>query len=169
MPIAHEPKESAVPPIVPNLWFDTEAEDAAHFYVSVFPNSKITQVLRYGEAGMREAGMVMTVGFDLDGQPFTAINGGPQFEFGEAISFLVTCANQEEVDYYWGELSNGGEEGRCGWLKDRFGVSWQVVPDGLVALLTDSDPRRVERVTEVMLGMTKLDLETLSAAAESAP
>ena len=117
-----------MPRITPNLWFDTESKEAAEFYVSVFPNSKITTVTHYGEAGPREAGMVLTVDFVLDGQRFTAINGGPDFHFNEAISLLIECADQDEVDYYWSKLSEGGEEGPCGWLKDRYGLSWQVVP-----------------------------------------
>lgn len=155
-----------MPTITPNLWFDTEAEEAARFYVSVFPNSEITRILNYGEAGMREAGMVMTVDFILDGQPFTAINGGLQFQFDEAISFLVECADQKEVDHYWRRLTEGGEEGPCGWLKDRYGVSWQVVPTGLGELLADPDPQRAERATAAMLAMKKLDLAVISAAAD---
>ena len=117
-----------MPRITPNLWFDTESEEAAAFYVSVFPNSKITGVTHYGEGGPRPADMVMTVDFVLDGQEFTAINGGTQFTFDEAISLLVNCADQAEIDYYWSSLSEGGEEGQCGWLKDKYGLSWQVVP-----------------------------------------
>ncbi len=155
-----------MPRIVPNLWFDTEAEEAAEFYISIFPNSQITRVLHYGAAGLREAGMVMTVDFTLDGQPVTAINGGPQFHFDEAISLLVECADQNEVDYYWGQLSAGGEESRCGWLKDRYGVSWQVVPAGLVELLGDPDSGRAERAMQAVLGMAKLDLAAVYAAAQ---
>src|SRR6266508_3914007 len=123
-------QESAMPRITPNLWFDTEGEDAAQFYVSVFPNSEIRNVSYYGEAGPRSAGTVMTVDFVLDGQEFTAITGGPQFTFDEAISLLVNCADQEEINYYWTKLSEGGEEGPCGWLRNRYGLSWQVVPTG---------------------------------------
>ncbi len=155
-----------MPRLVPNLWFDTEAEEAAEFYISVFSNSQITRVLRYGAAGLREAGMVMTVDFTLDGQPFTAINGGPQFHFDEAISLLVECADQDEVDCYWTRLSEESEESRCGWLKDRFGVSWQIVPAGLVELLGHPDSGRAERAMQAVLGMTKLDLAAVHAAAE---
>src|SRR5688572_10845395 len=123
-----------MPRIRPNLWFDTEAEEAAESYVSVFPNSKIVDVVRYGEAGPREAGLVMLALFELDGQPFTANNGGPQFSFDEAVSFEIECADQEEVDYYWTVLTEGGEESQCGWLKDKFGLSWQVIPRALGAL-----------------------------------
>jgi predicted 3-demethylubiquinone-9 3-methyltransferase (glyoxalase superfamily) len=154
-----------MPRITPNLWFDTEGEEAAKFYVSVFPNSKINHVSHYGEAGPRPAGMVLTVDFELDGQPFTAINGGPEFTFDEAISMLVTCADQQEVDYYWTKLAEGGQEGPCGWLKDRFGLSWQVVPRRLEELLSDPDTGRSERAMRAMLGMKKLDVAALEAAA----
>ena len=120
-----------MPRITPNLWFDTQGKEAAEFYVSVFPNSKITNVTHYGEAGPREAGTVLTVDFVLDGQEYTAINGGPEFTFDEAISLLINCADQDEIDYYWEKLSDGGEEGPCGWLKDKYGLSWQVVPVGM--------------------------------------
>jgi len=155
-----------MPRITPNLWFDTEGLEAAEFYVSVFPNSKITNVSHYGEAGPRPAGMVLTVEFELDGQPFTAINGGPEFTFDEAVSFLVNCADQEEVDYYWAKLSEGGEEGPCGWLKDRFGLSWQIIPAVMADLLTDPDPGRSQRAMRAMLGMKKIDLAALHAAAD---
>ena len=154
-----------MPRITPNLWFDTEALEAAEFYVSVFPNSEVTNVTHYNEAGPREAGMILTVDFELDGQRVTAINGGPQFHFDEAISLLIDCKDQEEVDYYWAKLSQGGEEGPCGWVKDRYGLSWQVVPDVLPKLLADPDPARAARVTEAMMGMTKLDVPALQAAA----
>jgi predicted 3-demethylubiquinone-9 3-methyltransferase (glyoxalase superfamily) len=157
-----------MPSITPNLWFDTQGEEAAEFYVSVFPNSKITNVTHYGDAGPREAGLVMTVDFVLDGQEFTAINGGPEFTFSEAVSLLVNCADQEEVDYYWAKLSEGGEEGPCGWLKDRYGFSWQVCPIGLNELINDPDQARVQRVMTAMFGMKKLDLAALQAAADSA-
>lgn len=155
-----------MPSITPNLWFDTEGEEAAEFYVAVFPNSKITNVTRYGEAGPREAGTVMTVDFVLDGQEFTAINGGPEFTFSESVSFLINCADQEEVDYYWSRLSEGGEEGPCGWLKDRYGLSWQVCPVGLNELINDSDQERTQRVMRAMFEMKKLDLAALQAAAD---
>jgi predicted 3-demethylubiquinone-9 3-methyltransferase (glyoxalase superfamily) len=157
-----------MPRITPNLWFDTESEEAAEFYVSVFPNSKITNVTYYNEAGPRPAGTVLTVDFVLDGQEYTAINGGPQFTFDEAISLLVNCADQEEVDYYWDKLSEGGEEGQCGWLKDKFGLSWQVAPEGMVEVLNDPDPARGERAMKAMFGMRKLDVAALRAAADSA-
>ena len=128
-----------MPRITPNLWFDTEGEEAAEFYVSVFPNSKITNVTYYGEAGPGTAGTVLTVDFVLDGQEYTAINGGPQFTFDEAISLSINCADQDEVDYYWDKLTEGGEESQCGWLKDKFGLSWQVVPAGMAEMLNDPD------------------------------
>lgn len=156
-----------MPPITPNLWFDTESEDAAKFYVSVFPNSEIKNLSHYGEAGPREAGMVLTVDFVLDGQRFTAINGGPEFKFDEAISFLINCKDQDEIDYYWEKLSEGGEEGPCGWLKDKFGLSWQVVPAEMEALLTDPDPGRSQRAMKCMLGMKKIDLAAIKAAADA--
>ncbi|HWH34167.1 MAG TPA: VOC family protein [Acidimicrobiales bacterium] len=153
--------------ITPNLWFDTEGQEAAEFYVSVFPNSQIDAITHYGETGPREAGMVMTVEFTLDGQPFTAINGGPEFRFTEAISLLVNCADQEEVDYYWAKLTEGGgEEGPCGWCKDRFGLSWQVCPVGMVEMLNDPDRARAERAMAAMLQMHKLDLAALQSAAD---
>lgn len=155
-----------MPKITPNLWFDTQAEQAAEFYTSVFPNSKVHAVTRYGEAGPREAGMVMTVHFELDGQEFVAINGGPEFTFDEAVSFEIRCADQAEVDYYWERLSDGGEEGPCGWLKDRYGLSWQVVPEGLIDALNDPDPERAQRSMKAMLGMTKIEVSALRAAAD---
>jgi predicted 3-demethylubiquinone-9 3-methyltransferase (glyoxalase superfamily) len=155
-----------MPRITPNLWFDTQGLEAAEFYVSVFPNSKITNVSRYGEAGPREAGMVLTVDFELDGQPYTAINGGPHFTFNEAISLLINCADQDEVDYYWDKLLEGGEPSQCGWLKDKFGLSWQVVPTGMGDLMADPDPERSQRAMKAMLGMVKLDLAALQAAAD---
>jgi predicted 3-demethylubiquinone-9 3-methyltransferase (glyoxalase superfamily) len=157
-----------MPRITPNLWFDTQGEEAAEFYVSVFPNSKVTNVTHYGDAGPREAGLVMTVDFVLDGQELTAINGGPEFTFSEAVSLLINCADQEEVDYYWAKLSDGGEEGPCGWLKDRYGFSWQVCPVGLNELINDPDRARVQRVMTAMFGMKKLDLAALEAAADPA-
>jgi predicted 3-demethylubiquinone-9 3-methyltransferase (glyoxalase superfamily) len=154
------------PRIVPNLWFDTQAEEAAQFYCSVFPNSRVVTVTRYTEAGPGPAGSVMTVEFELDGQRFVGINGGPQFPFTEAVSFQVDCADQAEVDAYWATLSDGGEEGPCGWLKDRFGLSWQVVPPGMAELFSDPDPSRAQRAMKAMFGMTKLDLAALRAAAD---
>src|SRR3954471_7460900 len=155
--------------ITPNLWFDTEAKEAANFYVSVFKRSRIVAVARYTDAGPREAGMVMTVDFELDGQRFTAINGGPEFTFDEAVSFAVTCEDQDEVDYYWEKLTDGGEEGPCGWLKDPYGVSCQVVPAGMEEMFADPDPGRAERAMRAMLGMRKIDIAALHAAADSVP
>jgi predicted 3-demethylubiquinone-9 3-methyltransferase (glyoxalase superfamily) len=157
-----------MPRIIPNLWFDTEGEQAAEFYVSVFPNSKITNVTRYGEAGPREAGSVMTVEFELDGEPFVALNGGPDFTFNEALSLEIACADQAEVDHYWSKLSEQGEEGPCGWLKDRYGLSWQVVPTVMNDLIKDPDPARAQRAMAAMLGMKKLDVAALVAAADGA-
>jgi predicted 3-demethylubiquinone-9 3-methyltransferase (glyoxalase superfamily) len=154
--------------IVPNLWLDTEAEEAAEFYLSVFNNSRVVNVSHYTEAGPREAGTVMTVEFELDGQRFVAINGGPEFKFTEAVSFQVTCETQDEIDYYWAALSDGGEEGPCGWLKDRYGLSWQVVPSGMEELFADPDPKRAERAMRA-LGMRKLDIAALRAAADGVP
>lgn len=152
--------------IVPNLWFDTEAEEAANFYVSVFEDARIVNVTHYTEAGPRPAGMVMTVEFELGGERFVGINGGPEFKFDEAVSFQITCEDQDEVDYYWTRLSEGGEEGPCGWLKDRFGLSWQVVPTGMEELFADPDPERAQRAMKAMLGMRKLDLAALRRAAD---
>jgi predicted 3-demethylubiquinone-9 3-methyltransferase (glyoxalase superfamily) len=152
--------------ITPCLWFDTEGEEAATFYTSVFPNSRILDVARYGEAGPRPAGTAMTVSFELNGVKFTALNGGPEFKFSEAISFQVSCESQEEVDGYWSKLSEGGEESQCGWLKDRFGLSWQIVPARLVELLQDPDPERAQRVMAAMLKMKKIEIADLERAAE---
>ncbi|MCX4728764.1 VOC family protein [Streptomyces sp. NPDC090052] len=157
-----------MPRITPNLWFDTEGEEAAAFYVSVFPRSEIKHVTHYTAAGPRPAGTVLTVDFVLDGQEYTAINGGPQFTFDEAISLMVKCADQEEIDYYWAKLSEGGQEGPCGWLKDKYGVSWQVAPTGLHEILTDPDPTRGERAMKAVFGMKKLDLAAIRAAADRA-
>ncbi len=151
-------------PITPCLWFDTQGEEAAEFYTSVFPNSKIAAITRYGSAGPRAEGMVMTVTFELNGQSFMALNGGPDFTFNEAISLEVLCENQEEVDNYWGTLSEGGEEGPCGWLKDKFGVSWQIVPSRLYELIQDPDPEKSQRAMEAMLGMKKIEIEGLERA-----
>jgi predicted 3-demethylubiquinone-9 3-methyltransferase (glyoxalase superfamily) len=151
--------------ITPCLWFDTEGEEAAEFYISVFPNSRIVDVGRYGEAGPREAGTVMAVSFELGGQKFVALNGGPEFTFSEAISFQVSCEDQDEVDYYWNALSEGGEEGPCGWLKDRFGLSWQIVPTRLMELLSDPDKERAQRAMAAMLEMKKIVIAEVEAAA----
>ena len=154
--------------ITPCLWFDTEGEDAARFYTSIFPNSKLTEVARYGSAGPRPEGTVMTVSFELDGQEFLALNGGPQFTFSEALSFQVFCKTQDEVDAYWTKLSEGGEEGPCGWLKDRFGLSWQIVPTVLPKLLADPDAAKSQRVMQAMLGMKKIQIDELEQAAAAA-
>jgi predicted 3-demethylubiquinone-9 3-methyltransferase (glyoxalase superfamily) len=151
--------------ITPCLWFDTDGEDAARFYTSVFPNSRIVNVAHYGSAGPRPEGTVMTVEFELDGKPFVALNGGPEFTFDEAISFQVSCEGQEEVDHYWSALSEGGEEGPCGWLKDRFGLSWQIVPTALPELLGDPDQEKAQRVMAAMLEMKKIDVAALERAA----
>lgn len=154
--------------ITPFLWFDNQAEAAAKFYVSVFENSKITNVARYGEAGAKASGMpkgtAMTVTFQLEGQDFTALNGGRHFKFTEAISFVVNCETQTEVDELWEKLSDGGEEGPCGWLKDKYGLSWQIVPTVLVKMLQDKDARKSERVMKAMLQMRKIDIEDLKRA-----
>jgi predicted 3-demethylubiquinone-9 3-methyltransferase (glyoxalase superfamily) len=157
-----------MPEITPFLWFDTEGEDAAKFYTSVFPNSKILDVSRYGSAGPRTEGMVMTVSFELDGKKVTALNGGPNFKFNEAVSFYVSCKNQEEVDAYWSKLSEGGEEGPCGWLKDKFGLSWQIVPTALEELLSDPDREKSQRVMKAMLSMKKIEIAALEEAAAQA-
>jgi predicted 3-demethylubiquinone-9 3-methyltransferase (glyoxalase superfamily) len=153
--------------IVPCLWFDTEGEEAAEFYTSIFPNSKIVSVAHYGEAMPRPAGTVMTVNFELNGQEFLALNGGPEFSFSEAISFQVFCKDQDEVDRYWNALTKGGEEGPCGWLKDRFGLSWQIVPTRLTELLQDPDPGRSHRAMQAMLEMKKIEIAELERAADA--
>ena len=157
--------------VSPCLWFDTQAEEAANFYVSVFKNSRIKQISRYGKAGRevhgKEAGSVMVVEFEIEGQTFTALNGGPHFKFTEAISFVVSCRTQQEVDYFWKKLSAGGHEGQCGWLKDRFGVSWQIVPTVLGDLLSGEDTAKSERVMQALLQMVKLDIKKLKQASRS--
>jgi predicted 3-demethylubiquinone-9 3-methyltransferase (glyoxalase superfamily) len=154
--------------ITPFLWFDSQAEEAAIFYVSIFKQSRIGAITRYDDEGSKAAGRpkdsIMTVEFELDGQKFTALNGGPLFKFTEAISLVVNCENQREVDHFWDKLSAGGEEVQCGWLKDRFGVSWQVVPTILIELLQDKDPERSRRVMAAMLKMKKLDIDALRKA-----
>ena len=152
--------------ITPNLWFDTHAEEAAQYYCSIFPDSRIVNVTHYTEAAPKKAGEVLTVDFELKGQRFTAINGGPEFTFTEAVSFLIECKDQEELDAYWARLTDGGEDGPCGWCKDRYGLSWQVVPEGMDELFGDDDPERARRATEAMFGMRKLDIAALRAAAE---
>jgi predicted 3-demethylubiquinone-9 3-methyltransferase (glyoxalase superfamily) len=154
--------------IITNLWFDTEAEEAAEFYTSVFGNSRVVSRSHYPE-GTGKAGKVMTVEFELDGQRFVGINGGPQFTFSEAISLQIVGEGQDEVDYYWEKLTDGGEEGPCGWLKDRYGLSWQVVPKGVDELFSDPDRDRANRAFEAMMGMRKLDLAALRSAADGVP
>ena len=156
--------------ISPCLWFDTQAEDAAKFYTSLFKNSAIKQISRYGKAGQevhgKEPGSVMVVAFEIEGLTFTALNGGPEFKFTEAISLYVNCKSQEEVDYFWDKLSEGGEKSRCGWLKDKFGLSWQIVPEVLGELMSDEDDEKSDRVMQAMLQMTKLDIAGLKKAYE---
>ncbi|MFB7928493.1 MULTISPECIES: VOC family protein [Streptomyces] len=146
------------------LWYDDQAEEAAHHYVSIFKNSSIGDVARYPEGTPHRAGTVMTVEFTANGHKFLALNGGPQFKFTEAVSFMIFCADQEEIDYYWTKLTEDGEPGPCGWLKDKYGVSWQVVPDRLQDMITDPDPAKVARVTEAFMAMTKFDIATLDQA-----
>jgi predicted 3-demethylubiquinone-9 3-methyltransferase (glyoxalase superfamily) len=157
--------------ITPFLWFDNQAEEAANFYVSIFSrsrgkNSKIVNIARYGEAGPGPKGTAMTAVFQLDGQEFVALNGGPRFKFTEAISFVINCKTQEEVDYFWEKLSAGGEKSRCGWLKDKYGLSWQVVPTVLDEMLVDKDAKKAARVMQAMLQMDKLDINALKQAYE---
>ncbi|MBJ7310646.1 VOC family protein [Rugamonas sp. CCM 8940] len=159
-----------MPKITPCLWFDEQAEEAVEFYTGIFPNSKVQAVARYGEAGQevhrKQPGSVMTIAFELDGHPFTALNGGPMFRFNEAISLQVDCADQQEVDNYWSKLGEGGDPAaqQCGWLKDKYGVSWQVVPRVLSEMLLDSDAERAQRVMGAMMGMHKLDIARLRRA-----
>lgn len=150
--------------IKPFLWFDNNAEEAINLYVSIFKNSKVLKVTRYGEAGPGPAGTVMTAEFELDGQRFVGLNGGPQFKFNQAISLFVNCETQEEVDYYWEKLSEGGEKSHCGWLKDKFGLWWQVIPNALFELIGDKEPEKAKRVMEAMLQMDKIEIEPLARA-----
>jgi predicted 3-demethylubiquinone-9 3-methyltransferase (glyoxalase superfamily) len=152
--------------ISPFLWFDDQAEEAMNFYVSVFKNSKVGKVTRYGDAGPGPKGSVMTASFELEGQQFTALNGGPHFKFTEAVSFFVNCESQEEVDELWDKLSEGGQIQQCGWLKDKFGLSWQIIPSVLIELMNDPDPQKSRRVTEAMLQMIKIDIAKLRQAYE---
>jgi predicted 3-demethylubiquinone-9 3-methyltransferase (glyoxalase superfamily) len=152
--------------ITPFLWFDTQAEEAANFYVSIFRNSKVNAVTRYGDTGPGAKGSVMTVGFTLDGQEFTALNAGPQFPFTEAVSFVVNCDSQDEIDYYWEKLSAGGKEVQCGWLKDKFGLSWQIVPTEFFDLISKGTPEQADRVMAAMMEMVKMDLAKLKQAYE---
>jgi predicted 3-demethylubiquinone-9 3-methyltransferase (glyoxalase superfamily) len=151
--------------VTPFLWYTDQAEEAAKFYTSIFKNSKISSITRYGEGGPGPKGSVMTVAFQLEGQEFVALNGGPIFKFTPAVSFVIHCETQEEVDSFWEKLSAGGKADRCGWLTDKFGLSWQVVPKALVELLSDPDPAKSKRVMEAMLQMTKIDIPTLKKAA----
>jgi predicted 3-demethylubiquinone-9 3-methyltransferase (glyoxalase superfamily) len=157
-----------MPTTVPCLWFDGQAEQAAEHYTGIFPNSKILGVTRYGPGAPQPEGSVLTVDFSLDGQRYVGLNGGPQFTFSEAISFQILCADQEEIDYYWQRLTDGGEPGPCGWLKDRFGVSWQVVPSELTELIQDADAGRAQRVMQALWGMGKIDIGELRRAAGGA-
>jgi predicted 3-demethylubiquinone-9 3-methyltransferase (glyoxalase superfamily) len=152
--------------ITPFLWFDNQAEHAANFYVSIFKNSKIGTIARYGAAGPGPKGSVMIVQFQLEGQEFTALNGGPMFKFNESVSFVVNCETQDEVDYYWEKLLQGGKESQCGWLKDKFGLSWQIVPTEFIKMMQDKDPVKTERLMKAMLQMVKLDIATLKEAYE---
>ena len=155
--------------IVPNLWFDTQAEEAAQYYIDVFGSGRVTSVLRYPEGSPGPVGSVMAVEFEAGGMRFVGINGGPEFTFDEAVSLQIDCEDQDEVDHYWAALTEGGEEGPCGWLKDRYGLSWQVVPTGMDELFADPDPGRAQRAMQAMLGMRKLDLAALRAAADGVP
>src|SRR4051794_6791922 len=156
--------------ITPNLWFDTEAEDAAEFYCSIFKDSRIVNNMYYNDADPSKAGTVVTVEWELNGQRFTGINGGPNFKFDEAVSFLISCEDQDEFDYYWEKLTeNGGSEGQCGWCKDKFGLSWQVVPRGWEEMFGDGDPERAKRAMEAMFKMSKLDIAELRRAADGVP
>jgi predicted 3-demethylubiquinone-9 3-methyltransferase (glyoxalase superfamily) len=160
---------AALTKITPCLWFDTQGEDAAKFYTGIFEDSRIVDVTRYGSAGPRPEGMVMTVNFVLAGQEFVALNGGPEFTFDEAISFQVNCESQDEIDYFWNKLvEGGGEHGPCGWLKDRFGVSWQITPVAFEELIRDPDPARAQAAMKAMLGMTKIDIAEIQRAADAA-
>jgi len=154
-----------MPKVYPFLWFDSRAEEAANLYCSIFPNSKVGKITRYGKGGPGPEGAVMTVSFTLDGQEFTALNAGPRFKFTEAISFVIPCKDQNEIDYYWSKLTaNGGEESMCGWLKDKFGLSWQVIPQNISELMSDADPQKAGRVVQALLQMNKLDIAKLTAA-----
>ncbi len=153
--------------ITPFFWYDNQAEEAMNFYVSIFKNSRVLGVIRYGKSGPGPEGSVLTAAFELEGQKFTALNGGPRFKFNESVSFVVNCETQEEIDYFWEKLSSdGGQESQCGWLKDKFGLSWQVVPTILPELITSKDPKKSERVMQAIMQMKKLDLAKLKQAAE---
>jgi len=153
--------------ITPFFWYDNQAEEAMNFYVSIFKNSRVLGVTRYGKSGPGPEGSVLTAAFELEGQKFTALNGGPRFKFNESVSFVVNCETQEEIDYFWEKLSfDGGQESQCGWLKDKFGLSWQVVPTILPELITSKDPKKSESVMQAIMQMKKLDLAKLKQAAE---
>ena len=158
-----------MPKQIPCLWFDGNAEEAAQHYTSIFPNSSIGEVTRYGPNMPMAEGTVMTVSYTLDGQEYVGLNGGPEFSFSEAISFQIMCHDQEEADHYWNRLTEGGEESACGWLKDKFGVSWQVVPTELLSLVNDPDPDRAQRATQAMLSMRRIDLAEVKRAADNVP
>jgi predicted 3-demethylubiquinone-9 3-methyltransferase (glyoxalase superfamily) len=154
--------------VTPCLWFDTQAEEAAKFYTSIFKNSKLGHISYYGDDAPLPKGTVLTVTFTLDGQEYMALNGGPEFKFNEAVSFMVNCKTQDEIDYYWDKLTAGGQEVQCGWLKDRYGVSWQIVPAGIATMISDKDPARADRVMQALMKMVKLDLAALERAYEHA-
>ena len=155
--------------ITPFLWFDKQAEEAANYYVSIFPNSKITKATRYGDAGPGPKGQIMTIAFELDGRNFTALNGGPHFQHSPAFSLVIHCENQEEVDRYWEKLSAEPAAEQCGWVKDKFGLSWQIIPNALIEMISDKDPEKAKRVTQAMLQMKKIDIEELKRAYAGAP
>jgi predicted 3-demethylubiquinone-9 3-methyltransferase (glyoxalase superfamily) len=159
------PEEATMPRIVTNLWFDNQGEEAAEFYCSVFPSSKITHVSRYPE-GSDRAGQALTIDFELDGTPFTALNGGPEFTFDEAISIVIECQDQDEIDRYWKALTDGGEDGPCGWIKDRYGLSWQLVPANWSEVVHEDDPEAYARAFGAVMQMHKLDLAAIEAAAK---
>jgi len=161
-------KEHIMPSITPYLWFDNQAEEAASFYASVFGNSRVVDVQRYGEAGPGPKGTAMVVTFELEGQKFIALNGGPHFTFNEAVSLYTSCKNQEEVDELWEKLTDGGEPGQCGWLKDKYGLSWQIIPTALSDMLSDPDPDKSNRVMKAMLEMKKIDIRALKDAYDGA-
>jgi predicted 3-demethylubiquinone-9 3-methyltransferase (glyoxalase superfamily) len=167
MPARDERYQPQTQKITTFFWFDNNAEEAANFYVSVFKNSRILNSARYGDLGPGPKGTIMIVDFELDGERFTALNGGPNFKFTEAVSLVVHCKTQEEVDYFWEKLSDGGEKGECGWLKDKFGLSWQVTPDILLELIQDPDEHKSQRVMKAMMQMKKIDIEDLKKAAET--
>lgn len=155
-----------MPKTTPCLWFDKQGEEAANFYTSVFPNSRILEISRYGEGGPMPEGTVLTVSFELDGREFVALNGGPEFTFSEAISFQIDCQDQDEIDYYWNALSDGGEQGQCGWLKDKFGLSWQVFSTAVTKLFSDPDKEKADRAFRCMMGMSKIDIAEVQKAFE---